>query len=162
MNLAEQVAHYRQIKNRISMATPKAPPVVTAVHEERDTIYEPENVIRRIPANVPVRAKTRESLGYMLAAYDLTWKEIVSPCRKQKLVVPRRAIIWCLHCAGLSSTQIGRVLNRDHSSIIYALKEINLWDHTKSSKKLHRLSKIAASTTAGSNRTLSEQQQSQA
>lgn len=51
-----------------------------------------------------------------------TVRAIRSDCRKRPLVIVRRKISLAARDAGFSFPQIGRALNRDHSTIIHSVK----------------------------------------
>lgn len=57
----------------------------------------------------------------MCAAAGVTWRQVYSHRRDQKTVKVRHAIWVALADMGLSTTQIGRMFNRDHSGVVYAL-----------------------------------------
>lgn len=52
--------------------------------------------------------------------------EILSRCRRSDLVAARRKIALALRENGFSYPQIGKVMNRDHSSIIHLCKPLCL------------------------------------
>jgi IS30 family transposase len=47
--------------------------------------------------------------------------QLISKSRRSDLVRERRRIVRMLHDRGWGVTEIGRLLNRDHSTIIYLL-----------------------------------------
>lgn len=60
-------------------------------------------------------------LDVFCAVYGVTEEEILSPCRRNLLVLIRRQIVVILKDKrNLSYLEIGRRLNRDHSTIIHA------------------------------------------
>jgi chromosomal replication initiation ATPase DnaA len=55
------------------------------------------------------------------AVHGISEEELLSPCRSHKLVLVRRHVVTILvEKRGLSYLEIGRKLNRDHSTIIHA------------------------------------------
>lgn len=80
-----------------------------------------------VPAESPVRSRIFDDELLELAIaearrFGFTLAELRSPSRKRPLVSARRAVASAAHEAGFSYMAIGRVLNRDHSTIIYALR----------------------------------------
>jgi len=136
MNLQEQVQHYKAVKARIAGAHPimQLPAPEKQQQEKTD---KPEQPLKRklvVPElkNLPLSDENRRSLILMLEAYQVTWWDIVGPCRMARFIPPRRAIYWMLHCKGFSMSRIGRLMMRDHSSIVYAIQAINSWNRKTS------------------------------
>lgn len=61
-------------------------------------------------------ATIAESFGYTLA-------DVIGPRRQKKLVAVRLVCIQMLRTQGFSTTEIGRIMNRDHSTICHALNK---------------------------------------
>lgn len=55
------------------------------------------------------------------AAFDVDPALILSPCRAAAVVTARYAVIWTLRQNGWTEEAIGAFLDRDHSTISYAL-----------------------------------------
>ena len=51
--------------------------------------------------------------------------DILGPSRSKKLVAVRRLCILMFRERGHSTPEIGRILNRDHSTIVHALNKEN-------------------------------------
>jgi len=60
-------------------------------------------------------------LGEVAKEYGITIQELRGPNREQPLVEARVAAIKRLYGAGLSVAETGRLVNRDHSTILYHL-----------------------------------------
>ncbi len=60
-------------------------------------------------------------IAAVCASYEITVDELRSPRRSRNLIEARRACISRLKDMDLNPSQIGRLLNRDHSAIIYHL-----------------------------------------
>lgn len=118
MNLEQQREHYKAVRARISNARPRLP----AAPEPEP---EPEPLPRVPP--LPVSPATRDGLRRLLLAYGVTWGDVISDTRRKCYEPPRRAIYWLLHCAGVSTVQIGRFTRRNHATIIHSLKKVNSW-----------------------------------
>ena len=54
--------------------------------------------------------------------YGYTAADVVGKNRQKKLVEVRRKCVVMLRAKGYSTTEIGRIMNRDHSTICHALK----------------------------------------
>lgn len=80
---------------------------------------------RRLELPRTMSDATRRSIGCVLDAYGVTWADIVRPERRHCWNAPRRAVYWLLHCKGWSYPQIGRLCQRDHTSIIYHVRKAN-------------------------------------
>lgn len=53
---------------------------------------------------------------------DFNEDEIISQNRHDSVVFRRALICYCLRAMGLTTTQIGAIINRDHSTVIHSLK----------------------------------------
>lgn len=60
----------------------------------------------------------------ILQEYDIPWSVLAGASRKADLLEPRRKIWTELNNEGISSAQIGRWFNRDHTTILYGLGKI--------------------------------------
>lgn len=70
----------------------------------------------------PDKIFLREFIASQAAKEGYTLEQILSHDRDKELVVVRHGIARALRDRGLSFAQIGRIMNRDHSSIIYAVR----------------------------------------
>lgn len=59
----------------------------------------------------------------VLQEYDTPWKDLVSPSKANVLKNPRRQIWALLRDEGMSLPQIGRLFNRDHTTVLHGLRE---------------------------------------
>jgi hypothetical protein len=117
MNAEELTRHYAAVRARIAppvktVAAPPAPkePVVV------DPLIE---LAKGLPQCAP-----RASIAQMLLAYDVPWSKVAGDCRKHRTSLCRRVIYWLLHCRGWSTPKIGRLMNKDHSSVVHSLTMI--------------------------------------
>lgn len=57
-------------------------------------------------------------------SYDFgyAWSDMISNSRKRELVEIRFMVMKYLHDAGFSYTKIGRILQRDHATVIYGVR----------------------------------------
>jgi chromosomal replication initiation ATPase DnaA len=61
-------------------------------------------------------------------AHCFTLEDILGPRKFKYLVAVRRKCIVMLRQKGYSTTEIGRIMRRDHSTIVHALKmEMDSW-----------------------------------
>jgi len=55
--------------------------------------------------------------------YNVTTEAILGPSKRLKVCAARQAAMHRLYALGwLSTAQVGRFLNRDHSTVVYGLK----------------------------------------
>ena len=124
MDLAQQTAHYKAIRERIVAASYKPPPKPVQIEAQPEPIEEPQQL--ELPP-VKLNRGTRESLAYLLQAYGVTWADVTGVRRWPRFTRARRAIWWFLHCRGFSTVRIGELTNRDHTSVVHALQKVNSW-----------------------------------
>jgi hypothetical protein len=105
MNYQEQIEHYKAVKIRISGVAP-APQ------------YMPM-IVKVEPEPVAVEIKPKANLGFR--------EQIISDCAEEfkitvnDLLSPKRTK-ECAQRGTMSYPQIGRLLNRDHTTIIHAVR----------------------------------------
>lgn len=126
------VAHYAEIRKRITQAPhvaaklipPKVvePPPPEPVQKEGWDESRIEQVQRRMPL---MTQDLKNSITYVLLAHDLTWEQITGRGRIKPYVMCRRSIVWLLRCQDWSTPRIGRLMKRDHTSILHALNAVN-------------------------------------
>lgn len=69
--------------------------------------------------------KSREVLEPVILKYKISYKELSGPSRVAKYHLPRRHCFAVLREAGFSTPQIGKLFNRDHSTVVHALQ---MWE----------------------------------
>lgn len=69
------------------------------------------------------REKNLKDIAEIAEAHHLTVEDILSPKRHKYLVSVRRKCIYMLRDKGHSTTEIGRIMGRDHSTIVVALQK---------------------------------------
>lgn len=76
-----------------------------------------------VPSPYPKYGASRQIIADIARAHGLTYADLVGPRTLRRIVVARweamRAVLE--HSPHLSSTHIGRLFNRDHTSVLYAL-----------------------------------------
>lgn len=55
--------------------------------------------------------------------YNLTSEQLIGHSRFKQLILARHEAFYLLQRKGLSTPQIGRLMNRDHSTVIYGIRE---------------------------------------
>ena len=116
MNYQEQIEHYKAVKIRISgvAPAPQSMPMIVKVE----------------PEPVAVEIKPKANLGFReqiisdcAEEFKITVSDLLSPKRTNKCAFARRKAAWILYQRGtMSYPQIGRLLNRDHTTIIHAVR----------------------------------------
>lgn len=69
------------------------------------------------------RQKNLNDIAEIAEAHCLTVEDILGPSRFKYLVNVRRKCIYMLRDKGYSTTEIGRIMNRDHSTIVNSLQK---------------------------------------
>jgi chromosomal replication initiation ATPase DnaA len=69
------------------------------------------------------RQRNLNDIAEIAEAHYLTVEDILGPSRLKYLVSVRRKCIYMLRDKGYSTTEIGRIMNRDHSTIVNSLKK---------------------------------------
>lgn len=68
----------------------------------------------------------RRIIKEVAATYNVNVSDILGDSRKQPLVMPRQIAMYLAHdITGLSLVEIGKVFNRDHTTVIYAREKID-------------------------------------
>jgi len=69
------------------------------------------------------RQRNLNDIAEIAEAHRLTVEDILSPKRHKYLVSVRRKCVYMLRDKGYSTTEIGRIMQRDHSTIVHALQK---------------------------------------
>lgn len=105
-------SHYAAIRKRINSARPLAS---REKEPKRDWIIVGSKAV----IDRPGLAIMRE----VCAKYGVTLKDVLSRRRTGKIALPRQEIMWRLrHETPASLPQIGRMLHRDHTSVLYGIR----------------------------------------
>lgn len=75
-----------------------------------------------IPPTWAVRSRARHLVDIAAAGMGVKASEIMGHCRNRELVEARKWVARDLRASGYSLEQIGRALNRDHTTIMHYLK----------------------------------------
>ena len=67
-----------------------------------------------------------ETIRLIAQHFGVSFDELVSE-RKTKALMPARfAVYTILNKRGISASRIGRIMNRDHSTVLYGIKKFEL------------------------------------
>ena len=69
------------------------------------------------------RERTHADINEIAQAHGYTVEDVLGPSRRKKLVAVRRLCALMLRDRGFSTTETGRILNRCHTTIVYALNK---------------------------------------
>jgi chromosomal replication initiation ATPase DnaA len=69
------------------------------------------------------RQKNIAAIDEIAQEHDFTVEDILGPRKTSMLVAVRRKCVFMFRDKGYSTTEIGRIMNRDHSTIVHALNK---------------------------------------
>ena len=69
------------------------------------------------------RQKNLDEIEAIAKAHCFTLEDILGPRKFKHLVAVRRKCIVVLRQKGHTTTEIGRIMNRDHTTIVHALQK---------------------------------------
>jgi chromosomal replication initiation ATPase DnaA len=120
MNLEQQIEHYKAVKQRIATGTPK-PIQIEQTPEEQPQL---EELIYRWVANKPsFRDPRLQIVAQCAKEYGCTVADIFGPRKPTNIVLARRKAAYLLvQRKRTSIADVGRYLNRDHTTILHAVK----------------------------------------
>ena len=114
------VEHYRAVRARIANPKLKSPPPPKPEAEMITPPELPEPPQEERPHPDPRMQILRECAR----EYGCTVSDMLGKCRNENIILARRKAMWRLHKRGtMSLTQIGRYLNKDHSTVLHALRK---------------------------------------
>jgi chromosomal replication initiation ATPase DnaA len=70
------------------------------------------------------RERNLSDIGLVALRHGFTRYDILGPCKTRQLVKARQDCIAMFRDRGMSTPQIGRIMQRDHSTIVHALQKI--------------------------------------
>lgn len=85
--------------------------------EEEVTVFVDRN-------GMTPREKNLADIGEIAYKYGFTVDDMVGTRRFKKMVAVRRECIGMLRAKGYSTTEIGRIMNKDHSTIVTSLQAL--------------------------------------
>lgn len=126
MNYQQAITeHYRAVRARI--ANPKAPQVRSMPKQPEPTEDQVAEALK--PKQIVIEERPHSDprvniLRQCAKEYGCTVNEIMGACRMKNVILARRKAMWMLNQRGtMSLAAIGRFLNKDHSTVIHALKK---------------------------------------
>jgi hypothetical protein len=137
---AGQANHYAAVRTRLGMVTkpPKAvsaPPLKLTARPRKPKPAKPAPVPYGAPFNFITSPSAKTIIAYVALRMGVSPVDIVGPRRTRELVAARRLAIQFVHdhCPHLTFAGIGRVFNRDHTTILWSLGRLT--HETKSTEK---------------------------
>lgn len=80
--------------------------------------------------SLPTEPKTnlQELMNIVAAYYDVSWLEVISKNRQTNIITARYAFIYLAHkIFRISKSELGRMVLRDHTTIIYSIQQVKNW-----------------------------------
>ena len=119
-------AHYAAIKakfNKVPIPLRVVPPPPEPEHTPApDHVLEAEiSRLQVLMEGCRIPSRLRLLVLPMVEECDIPWSMLVSPSRMEYLKGPRRKIWVMLQREGLSLPQIGKMFNRDHTTILHGI-----------------------------------------
>lgn len=68
------------------------------------------------------REKNLAAIGEIAESYGFTVDDMIGKRKHKMLMKARRECVAMLRAKGLSTPQIGKIMNRDHSTIVHSLQ----------------------------------------
>jgi chromosomal replication initiation ATPase DnaA len=90
---------------------------------EDDFIWKEEEVVLVDSRGMTPRQSNMMEMEAIAKVYGYTAEDIIGKNRMKKLVAVRRKCAVMLREKGYSTTEIGRIMNRDHSTIVHSLQK---------------------------------------
>ena len=123
---ANPQAHYAAIRakfNKAPIPLRVVPPLPEPEHiPAPDHVLEDEiSRLQVLMEGCRIPSRLRLLVLPMVEDCDIPWLDLVSPSRKEYLKGPRRKIWAMLQREGLSLPQIGKMFNRDHTTILHGI-----------------------------------------
>lgn len=78
-----------------------------------------KSVKEKKPMPVEYCGNQEDIVNAVLNYYSVSLENLKSKSRKRKYVRPRHVLFYLLYSAGLTTEDIGRIFNRDHSTVIH-------------------------------------------
>jgi len=138
-------AHYAEVRRRLRGRAAFPTNIIKEVKRRKEAEALAEATAEAIDRRTRLMAGLRASgaarptltdgqmnaIFTILDAYDVTWQEVISPSREQRLVGPRSLIAVLFRQFGWALPRIGLIMRRDHTSIYAACKKFGpgAWDN---------------------------------
>lgn len=111
-------AHYRDVRRRLMSGRPQPPKV-----DQKEVALELPQFLSPRLKGCPLSVRLRLLLLPIAERHKVTWDEVASPARHRRLRDPRREMWVALKNDGLSYPQIAAAFNRDHTTVLYGVKQ---------------------------------------
>lgn len=69
----------------------------------------------------------REWINILPQAFGYTMDDLRGPSRKRDIIRARWTVIAMLYHAGAGLAEIGRIINRNHTTVLNALRRCGVW-----------------------------------
>jgi chromosomal replication initiation ATPase DnaA len=79
---------------------------------------------RKLAISDSDRISAREIIIAAAKEFGVLPFEITSPTHERRVVLARRVAMWLMHERGWSSTKIGQIADKDHSTVLTALNDL--------------------------------------
>lgn len=137
MTAAELMAHYAEVKKRLFSKPKKIKAAVPAPEVKKEpAIRTPISEI----STVFNRPREKRIIEKIAKAYGTSPGEITGASRALPLVHARHAAIYWVHRRmGYAKKQTGRVFNRDHTTVIHAIKAHEKRRAERNRKRMEKL-----------------------
>ena len=66
----------------------------------------------------------KQAIDEVCEDYNITYEQIISPTRLRIISLPRQVAMYKLHQLGYSLMEIGKIFNKDHTTVIHAVRKI--------------------------------------
>ena len=123
--------HYKAVRQRLNQAaqikraTPKKPIEDYVMPIPLPEVSESEEQIqRRRMKGCPLSMRRQAIVLPVLEEFDLTWERLWQKDRRAVMHIPRRQVWLKLWEDGMSIAQIGRMTQRDHTTVLWGLRAV--------------------------------------
>lgn len=119
---AELRQHYAEVRGRVKQWKPRPKPIpIVEVAPEP----EPIPVIEIPPLFTSNKQTLRRIVDVVCRDYKITREQFMSECRRKNFAIPRHVAWYLAHrMTTLSLASLGRLHNRDHTSILYGIRKM--------------------------------------
>lgn len=125
------IEHYKAVRQRLNQAAqikkaaPKKPIEDYVMPIPLPEVSESEEQIqRRRMKGCPLSMRRQAIVLPVLEEFDLTWERLWQKDRRAVMHIPRRKVWLKLWEDGMSMVQIGRMTQRDHTTVLWGLRAV--------------------------------------
>lgn len=132
--------HYKDVRNRLNGIKPKPKQIEIIISPaEVRVLPEPEPEPQKpmfsrddlLITEGCLRDRVRYIVLPILHKHKMTWRQLIGQCRTKPHVMLRREAWFALVSNGYGIAETGRICNRDHTSILHAIKQWKLNNGTE-------------------------------